>query len=491
MFFPLPSHFDLGLEQPFTPFVAPPPLDPLSHYHSPAVACGADIARPELERALLAQERRQRLAEQEEAAILEYYRQQQRQVVLEKAIREEEERRELERAWRHRQESIRKAMETEAIQAREREIARLRQFQEQERAMRSLEADRTQQESPFDPLFKALLFPHLRDHPSSSSVITPPAPTLLTPSAAATPLVDHVAAFSPNVSHSESTQASTSIPAPFDLFPRLPDVQEAARTHEDSGVFQRHLARRAALENLASLASSFSERQSTFVDPTSFTFQSSPSDSTSASGSAPHLAFGSANSSFLAHEDFLVNLLSKIDAVQSGGDRQVKQERKELVKKVEKELARLDAMRERAWEEQVKEAQNDLVQDQEMEDSPTQVKSTSKPCDPISSSTPPHPTLTNPRLKEDAEDTTLPPPLPPLTREALSSLPSPSPRPFSPSPSDSGSSATSSTLTVSSHSSQVDQYISEMLRRAQKLGEEVEQLELAESAKPLEPVLVA
>ncbi|GAA5884662.1 hypothetical protein JCM16303_003703 [Sporobolomyces ruberrimus] len=490
MFFPLPSHFDLGFEHPFTPFVAHPPLDPLSCYRSPAFACGADVARPELERALLAQERRRRLAEQEEAAILEYYRQQQRQVALEEAIREEQERRELERAWRHRQESIRKAMEAEAIQAREREIARIRQFQEQERARRSSEADRTQRESPFDLLFKALLSPHLRDHPPSSDVVDTPAPIPLTPDAAATPLVDHVAAFSPNVLQSESTQASTSIPAPFDLFPRLPDVKEAAPTHEDPEVFQRHLARRAALENLASLASSFSQRQSTYVDPTSFTFQSPPSDFTTPSSSTPRLAFGSANSSFLAHEDFLVNLLSKIDAVQSGGDRQVKQERKELVKKVEKELARLDAMRERAWEEQVKEAQNEPVQDREMEDSPAQ-EPTSKPRDPISPSTPSHPTLSTPRLDEDEEDTTLPSPFPPLTREALSSLPSPSPRPTSPSPSDSGSSASSSTLTVSSHSSEVDRYISEMLRRAQKLGEEVEPLELAESAKPLEPVQVA
>lgn len=34
------------------------------------------------------------------------------------------------------------------------------------------------------------------------------------------------------------------------------------------------------------------------------------------------------------------------------GDRQVKKERKELVRRVEQELARLDEMKEKAWEEQ-------------------------------------------------------------------------------------------------------------------------------------------
>ena len=76
------------------------------------------------------------------------------------------------------------------------------------------------------------------------------------------------------------------------------------------------------------------------------------------------------------------------------------------------------------------------------------------------------------------------PPLLPLTHDAVSSLPTSTPLSHSRSPSDSGSSTTSSTLTVSSVSSQIDQYISEMLRRAQKLGEDVEEMELNEKTEP-------
>ncbi|GAA6002343.1 hypothetical protein JCM10207_001073 [Rhodosporidiobolus poonsookiae] len=134
--------------------------------------------------------------------------------------------------------------------------------------------------------------------------------------------------------------------APVDPAP-LEDAATVLQRH-----FRRHAARRAALSTLSSLTTSFEVRQSAFSAPSSFTFQSA-TPTTAQSGSAtPPLAFGKPNAPFLGYEDFLVGLLSKIDAVESGGDRVVKQARKALVKRVEVELARLDGLKEEAWERQ-------------------------------------------------------------------------------------------------------------------------------------------
>ncbi|GAA5974344.1 hypothetical protein JCM3765_000122, partial [Sporobolomyces pararoseus] len=162
--------------------------------------------------------------------------------------------------------------------------------------------------------------------------------------------------------------------------------------------FRRHLARRQALEQLSELSSSFSQRQANFVTPTSFTFQSSPTPPFA----IPRLAFGSANSNFLSYEDFLVSLLSRIDEVQSNGDRQVKKERKELVRKVEKELARLDEMKEKAWEEQQTRIEGVEAQDSSFE--------TSQPHSPSNKETTlsPESSLSTPHLDEDDEDSALP-----------------------------------------------------------------------------------
>ncbi|GAA5824077.1 hypothetical protein JCM11251_001512 [Rhodosporidiobolus azoricus] len=62
--------------------------------------------------------------------------------------------------------------------------------------------------------------------------------------------------------------------------------------------------------------------------------------------------FTSSNASLLAYGDFLVSLLSDIDAVESYGDSSIRQTRKALVKRVEAELKRLDDLKEREWERQ-------------------------------------------------------------------------------------------------------------------------------------------
>jgi hypothetical protein len=118
--------------------------------------------------------------------------------------------------------------------------------------------------------------------------------------------------------------------------------------------------RTAALSALSALADSFNTHQREFVSPSSLLFQRSPSPSSASSSTAsddgrspsPPLAFTSLNAPLLAYEDFLVRLLSQIDAVESHGDEDVRRARKELVRRVEGELRRLDETKEREWERQ-------------------------------------------------------------------------------------------------------------------------------------------
>ncbi|TNY20894.1 hypothetical protein DMC30DRAFT_446649 [Rhodotorula diobovata] len=118
--------------------------------------------------------------------------------------------------------------------------------------------------------------------------------------------------------------------------------------------FERKLARQAALDTPRRLAGELRSRQSIFASPPSLSFSpdaSSPSPSSS-TPSTPPLTFDKPNRAFLGHEEFLVSLLSEVDGVSSGGDKVVKRERKRLVKRIERELSKLDELREREWERQ-------------------------------------------------------------------------------------------------------------------------------------------
>ncbi|GAA5829974.1 hypothetical protein JCM5353_003934 [Sporobolomyces roseus] len=534
-----------------TPFdYSPSAPSPFAHFPSSSISsvdpflppsyASYDEERSRIEQALLArkqQERRQAGA----AAFLAEQRRLERQAVIEEAIREERERREYERALKYREEMVRRAREEEEVKQRyiqamrvQQELTRREQEEQRRRIERATEQRRQiDQSSSLDtvPDLFQLLFGDrsTQDYESprpTEPVATPqpstPSPVQTQPSRSEQPQLDlpHFleAIFGtpqPSTTTKQASPTPQQAPAPVSQSAPSPSAQTSSSPspspasplasvapssipivhqetpadspsfdeEEDAATkvqrqFRRHLARRNALDKISSLSSSFLDRQSNFEKPSTLTFKESSPDSTS-STTTPSLAFVSSNSPFLAYEDYLVNLLSKIDAVESGGDKVVKQERKSLVRKVEKELSRLDAMKERAWEEQVKAAKSDSVKEDEKE-----VDATAETKEDCATSSEP-PTASN-KLNDDDDDTLTP--LLPLTHDAVSSLPTSTPLSHSRSPSDSGSSSTSSTLTVSSASSQVDQYISEMLRRAQKLGEQVEKMELEEMSKLSEQV---
>jgi len=545
-----------------------------------------DEERSRIEQALLARKQQER-RQAEAAAFLAGQRRLERQAAIEEAIREEREKREYERALRYREEMVRKAREEEEVKQRyiqamriQQELARKQQQDERRRKERA--AGQQRQSSSLDtvPDLFQLLFGGRSTQNEPVSVSQPSTPSPVQPqlSHSEQPQLDlphFLEAIFGTPRPSTATQApppSQQAPAPVTqsssapvaqtssspiATPALPSETPSSTTivhqetpaespssdEEEEAVtkvqrqFRRHLARRNALDKISSLSSSFVDRRSSFEKPTILTFKSSP-DSTS-STTTPSLAFVSSNSPFLAYEDYLVNLLSKIDAVESGGDRQVKKERKSLVRKVEKELSRLDVMKERAWEEQVKAAQITTV-DSKVEDKVEPEAGIVEPeqevaeeegeltailqttiseqiTDFASHYDPASPSATEPQTLDSeqsspsvdaslptsspATDTTFPSadsaPAPPsdddleplipaddqnttskLTKEAVSSLP-PHSTDIAPSrASDDASSTTSSTLTEASDDSITGEEVS---RQAEKLGQEVKKLKLAEN----------
>ncbi|GAA5872419.1 hypothetical protein JCM1840_006058 [Sporobolomyces johnsonii] len=101
-----------------------------------------------------------------------------------------------------------------------------------------------------------------------------------------------------------------------------------------------------ALSQLASLSATLSSLAQSFQVPESLTFQPT------ATSSNPKLTYTSNNAPLHAYEERLTRLLTELDGVDSGGDPEIRAQRKRLVHEVERELEKLDAIRRREWERQ-------------------------------------------------------------------------------------------------------------------------------------------
>ncbi|GAA5897093.1 hypothetical protein JCM8208_006168 [Rhodotorula glutinis] len=287
--------------------------------------------------------------------------------------------------------------------------------------------------------------------------------------------------------------ASSSSPAPTSsAAPRAPSPAAAEPSLPDPAIeglqkrFERDAARQAALDTLNRLSNEFDSRLSSFASPSTLTFQSPPSTSTSTTMTPP-LAYGKPNAAFLGHEDFLVSLLSKVDAVSSGGDKVIKQARRDLVKRVEVELAKLDQLKEHEWERQSQEAASEVGEgsvrgrdDASAAAAPSPFADTDvvKPEPALEL-----PTATTSPSSSSALDESPPAPADTsarLTAESLASLPTSSAEPASTVPRP--RSRASTTSLASDTSSAVDRYVAEMLRRAKELAERIAAKEDAERA---------
>ncbi|KZS89348.1 hypothetical protein SISNIDRAFT_527172 [Sistotremastrum niveocremeum HHB9708] len=98
------------------------------------------------------------------------------------------------------------------------------------------------------------------------------------------------------------------------------------------------------LDKLAAIRSEFVSLTSSFSFPTTLVFDpASPS---------PKLAFNTINAALHSYEESLMKLLSKLDAVESDGDENIRTTRKEIARLVEAALQGLDAEKEEMWKKQ-------------------------------------------------------------------------------------------------------------------------------------------
>ncbi|GAA5820369.1 hypothetical protein JCM11251_005597 [Rhodosporidiobolus azoricus] len=110
----------------------------------------------------------------------------------------------------------------------------------------------------------------------------------------------------------------------------------------EATAMQEAAARRDALSALERLSVEFESRQSALSTPSSFSFHS-------ASPSTPGVPYD--ESFVLSYQHHLASLRVKIDAIESRGDLLVKSARRELVKRVRAEVARLDDLKNTTREE--------------------------------------------------------------------------------------------------------------------------------------------
>jgi hypothetical protein len=146
------------------------------------------------------------------------------------------------------------------------------------------------------------------------------------------------------------TPASAPAPAPNST-PAIADTENSVNTT-------------ASISALDNIASELDLVRDSFTFPPSLSFGPSTADS------APNLLFNKVNSGYHTQANKLLQLLLAADGVSSGGDREVRKRRKEVVKAVEEEIEELERKRDQVWEE-VKERR---ARGQESED---EVESTS------------------------------------------------------------------------------------------------------------------
>ncbi|KAK7055406.1 hypothetical protein R3P38DRAFT_2846911 [Favolaschia claudopus] len=172
--------------------------------------------------------------------------------------------------------------------------------------------------------------------------------------------------------------ASPAVPTPTPSPSPSPAAPSPERLEEAATTIQTHYRIHRALRAISSLASQFQSIKSSFVPPTSIDYQStdgvvsipvpqSPVSNPSVEAGDAKLAFTPKNIPLHTYNELLSRLLVSLDAVESRGDRRVREQRRAIVREVEAEAARFEAWWQGVW----KEAQARKEESEEMaEDAP-------------------------------------------------------------------------------------------------------------------------
>jgi len=153
--------------------------------------------------------------------------------------------------------------------------------------------------------------------------------------------------------------------APAVSLPTDPNVDSAAKLIQAK--YRQHLLRVRRLEKLDNLKAKLDKVTAAFEFPKTLEFSSpssvpsSPSidpvdgsakdDADHSLRSVPSLAFTPTNHAYHAHAHALLQLLTAADSIQSDGDQEVRQARKDFVKLVESKLAEMEIKRSLVWKE--------------------------------------------------------------------------------------------------------------------------------------------
>lgn len=201
--------------------------------------------------------------------------------------------------------------------------------------------------------------------PGQRSFVSQPAQSRPQPQRG-TPARERSSSRSPGVDHIP-INSSKSTPSQPTRAPSLRHytASEATAAEKIQSVWRTHHRRRTALASIASLASKFEAIKSAFILPSALdytyngevvTVPTSGWDASSSlqvevekSGEDASLAYTPTNVPLHAYEEELSRILTALDGVQSGGEREVRNRRRELVRKVEREAERIEKLKILVW----------------------------------------------------------------------------------------------------------------------------------------------
>ena len=301
----------------------------------------------------------------EDEASYHYIEQQRQEQAYAERMRRAKEQRELEEAHARRQaqeEAYLAAQRQQAARARAEEEYRQRVEQQRQRRHAEEKQRRRHLQSAYNDDLASQLFGHLfappmkhkaekRAHertpsPEHRAERQPsPAPTAESTTSAAKAMEQ------PSTEQEESTKAKM-------------DYDTALRIVQSRG--KQALLIRRRLRTLRNIQERFDSLKGVFVDPARLVFAASTEYkrdvdvsamfsldfNAEKSHTAPVLAFTPLNRPLQAYEEALTRLLVELDDVPSQGSTTVKTERKQLVRTIEAELARLDALKVDIWNKQ-------------------------------------------------------------------------------------------------------------------------------------------
>ncbi|KAK4685562.1 hypothetical protein P7C73_g4585, partial [Tremellales sp. Uapishka_1] len=134
--------------------------------------------------------------------------------------------------------------------------------------------------------------------------------------------------------------AVTAQPEPFSA-----SAANAAPLAEEASTEEATPSPSIAINSLEQISNQLSDLKSSFTFPSRLSFAT-----TAPSADVPPLLFNRLNSPYHAQAHQLLQLLLKADGISSGGDKEVRRKRKEVVKLVEQELEFLEQKRDELWE---------------------------------------------------------------------------------------------------------------------------------------------